>query len=197
MLVRYLDADRVSWGKLVGAAPRSAKDSLAVEPLKSSVSTTRELISYLDANSLEFEATLTLGASQLLSPITSDSTPNWTVYVNGVSLGSQVGAAITDGGHNLSIGQQGDGTTQCNEFVGRLAEVAIWKGATLSAAEITALASGTSPSAVRSGSLTGYWPLYGVASPEPDYSGNVGNGTVTGSSAANHCPCGKYPAKGN
>ena len=74
MLVRYLHADRTSWGKLVGAAPRSGKDSLAVEPLKSSVSTTRELISLLDANALEFEAPLTLGASQLLSPITSDST---------------------------------------------------------------------------------------------------------------------------
>ena len=74
MLVRYLHADRASWGKLVGAAPRSGKDSLAVEPLKSSVSTTRELISLLDTDALEFEATLTLGASQLLSPITSDST---------------------------------------------------------------------------------------------------------------------------
>src|SRR5882724_3786767 len=74
MLVRYLHAERVSWGKLVGDAPRSAKDSLAVEPLKTGVSTTRELISLLDANALEFEATLTLGASQLLSPITSDST---------------------------------------------------------------------------------------------------------------------------
>ncbi len=67
MFVRYLHAERVSWGKLVGTAPRSGKDSLAVEPLRSSVSTTRELISLLDANALEFEATLTLGASQLLS----------------------------------------------------------------------------------------------------------------------------------
>ncbi len=74
MFVRYLHAERVSWGKLVGTAPRSGKDSLAVEPLKTSVNTTRELISLLDANALEFEATLTLGASQLLSPITSDST---------------------------------------------------------------------------------------------------------------------------
>ena len=40
--------------------------------------------------------------------------------------------------------------------------------------------------------LCGYWPLWGVATPEPDLSGNVNNGTVTGALLARHAPVGRY-----
>jgi 2-keto-4-pentenoate hydratase/2-oxohepta-3-ene-1,7-dioic acid hydratase in catechol pathway len=74
MLVRFLHADQVLWGKLEGNAPRSGKDQVTARPLSSSVSSTRELIALFDSQALEYGARLTFNASQLLSPITTDST---------------------------------------------------------------------------------------------------------------------------
>lgn len=56
-------------------------------------------------------------------------------------------------------------------LTGGLADVAIWTGITLSASEITALANGAKPFNIRPQYLTGYWPLDGLQSPEPDLSG--------------------------
>jgi hypothetical protein len=39
------------------------------------------------------------------------------------------------------------------------------------------------------------WPLWGVASPEPDLSGSGNNGTVTGATKADHAPVGRYAHK--
>jgi hypothetical protein len=40
--------------------------------------------------------------------------------------------------------------------------------------------------------LCAYWPLWGVATPEPDLSGNLNSGTVTGALLAAHAPVGRY-----
>ena len=67
-------------------------------------------------------------------------------------------------------------------LAGRIAD-AFFYNAALTADEVAALAAGASPLLVRSGSLLGYWPLWGIASPETDYVGNT-NMTLTGSPSA-------------
>ncbi len=105
-------------------------------------------------------------------------------YINGVLDGS-VGAGNTT-----------HATTSVQSFVigsdphlggrflsGRVADVGVWSAA-LTVGEIAGLAGGRRPSEVRQGALVGWWPLDGLASPEPDLSGNAFNGTLTGTSAA-------------
>ena len=70
---------------------------------------------------------------------------------------------------------------------GRLAEAAIHTAA-LSAGEMLALSRGVRPTRVRPQSLAGYWPLWGLSSPEPDLSGSANNGTLHGTSQADHAP---------
>lgn len=77
-------------------------------------------------------------------------------------------------------------------FDGRIAEVALWN-VSLSATEVGALAKGATPSTVQPLSLIGYWPIWGIADPEPDLSIKRNNPTVTGAVLANHSPTGPHP----
>jgi hypothetical protein len=71
---------------------------------------------------------------------------------------------------------------------GFIAEAAIWN-ASLILPELDALLAGVPPHCVRPQALVGYWPLWGLQSPEPDLSGNANNMTLTGSPPqANHAP---------
>lgn len=78
---------------------------------------------------------------------------------------------------------------------GDLAEIAIWNVA-LSAGEITALSRGVCPILIQKANLQGYWPLYGLDSPERDFSpGYRGdttfrNQTITGTvnAGTTHAP---------
>lgn len=108
------------------------------------------------------------------------------IYLDGV-IGqfSATHGPLISNGHNLIIGAGDTGTRL--PFVGILAEAAIWN-IVLSNGEISSLAAGTPPNQIRRTSLQGYWPLYGAASPEPDLSGNLDNGTVTLATLANHSP---------
>ena len=73
-------------------------------------------------------------------------------------------------------------------FVGEGCEAAVWAAA-LTDEEIAALASGINLRLIRSASLWGYWPVLGLDSPEPDWSGNGRNMTLVGSPAyATHAP---------
>ena len=85
-----------------------------------------------------------------------------------------------------SIGRSGDSTPSLY-MSGRVAEVGFWNVA-LSDNEMASLGAGISPSRVRTGNLVGYWPCYGAASPEVDFSGGGNNMTVTGATQANHAP---------
>ncbi len=110
------------------------------------------------------------------------------VYVNGVAgSGAALTGALIPGSSNFGIGGRPSGSLY--PFQGRIAEVAVWNVA-LSSGEISALAHGAPPSKIRPGNLVGYWPLHGFASPEPDLRENSHNGTLTGTTEANHCPCG-------
>ena len=77
---------------------------------------------------------------------------------------------------------------------GTIAETALWNVA-LTSDEIGALSGGQAVSMTRPGSLVLYWPLWGVASLEPDLSGNANNGIVTGATVADHAPVGPYKVR--
>ena len=62
----------------------------------------------------------------------------------------------------------------------------------LSNNEITAIGRGEKISQLRRPNLKTHWPLWGIASPEPDLSGNGKHGTVTGASRIDHAPVGRY-----
>jgi hypothetical protein len=100
------------------------------------------------------------------------------------------GATISPGQHNFTIGNQTPGTSY--PATGIIAEIAVWN-TTLTLGQMKALASvcPVGGAARRMGfpQPAGYFPLWGVASPEPDLSGNVLNGTLTGTSPAIHAPC--------
>ena len=101
-----------------------------------------------------------------------------------------VGTTKLPGQANLTIGNGGNqnplGTAG---FEGTIAEVAIWNDI-LSPEERTALGTAC-PQSVRRTALAGYFPLWGASgtSIEPDLSGHKDNGTLTGTTRANHSPC--------
>lgn len=115
-----------------------------------------------------------------------ESATSRTPYLNGIA-----GATGTDS-RNPALAETtvGTGSGQERGFAntGHLAEAAIWSVG-LSAAEIAALAAGVPPRLIRPESLWGYWPIWGVDSPEPDLSGNQRSLTVTGTlTRSNHAP---------
>lgn len=65
-------------------------------------------------------------------------------------------------------------------YGGLIGEAAAWN-IDLSDAEVRALCAGIRPYRVRLGNLKIYYPLWGLASPEPDYSGLKNNVTLTAS----------------
>lgn len=96
------------------------------------------------------------------------------------------GTNLTPSGvDSARLSKRGDGANYLN---GRLAEGAVWN-TNLSDAEVLALARGVSPLRIRAGNLVAYWPLYGAASPEPDYGGTANNMTLANSpTQADHAP---------
>lgn len=73
-------------------------------------------------------------------------------------------------------------------MAGRVCEIAVWN-VSLNDAEAAALAAGVSPRRIRPESLQLYLPVLGLDSPEPDYSGNNRNFSLTGTlPQADHAP---------
>jgi hypothetical protein len=107
--------------------------------------------------------------------------------VNGISCGGTgIFGSIVSNGLPLFLGQRGNASMW---FTGSIAEFALWNVA-LSAGEISSLDKGVSPPQVRRTNLTAYYPVYGITTGEPDLSGGLNTGTVTGTLLGNHCPCG-------
>jgi len=102
-------------------------------------------------------------------------------FVNGAIDGgnSTATGGITTISASTCLGSDNHGAN----WAGRLADAAIWN-VILTPIEIAALAKGIRPKSIRRTALLGYWPVDGLQSPEPDLSGNVNNGTLTGTSAA-------------
>lgn len=109
------------------------------------------------------------------------------LYRNGTLLatsGSNGSAQSSAGGNDVYIGKRWDNP---NYIDGKLAEVAVWMnkdvadvGPALSAAEIGALSKGINPTRFRRNYLKLYLPMWGLASPEADLSGNRLNFTLNG-----------------
>jgi hypothetical protein len=108
-----------------------------------------------------------------------------TIYVNGAQAATGTVVATTGSTNTLNVGRYNN----FYYFTGQLAEPAVWNVG-LSANEMLALGTGKAvPWRIRPASLTGYWPLFGLQSPEPDLSGKGKSLTLTGSPPqANHAP---------
>lgn len=111
------------------------------------------------------------------------------LYANGVEVtsysatGNATGSRDSDAAADLIIGNNAAASRTYN---GRISHLQIYNRE-LSAGEITTLMH--KPGKILSGCV-GYWPLFGVASPEPDWSGGGLNGTLTGTSVADGPPVG-------
>jgi hypothetical protein len=114
------------------------------------------------------------------------STTSRAVYINGGSAGTNVQSSTPTGLNQVEIGRV-DGTSPGSYMEGRIAEAGLWNVA-LDVNEIAALARGISPRSVRPGSLVGYWPIWGIHSPEIDLVPAGRTLTVTGTSKADHAP---------
>jgi hypothetical protein len=134
-----------------------------------------------DTNISQGSLTLSLNTWIHCAGVYSSSTGG-TLYRNGSSVGSGAnsGALIQNSGAHCLWGND---AANDRPWQGRLADAAMWNVA-LSNIEILALSMGARPWMIRRGSLVGYWPIDGFASPEPDLSGNAFNGTLTGTTSA-------------
>lgn len=113
------------------------------------------------------------------------SSTSRSAYLDGGSKGTNVNFCNPTGLDTTHIGTTwGAGG---NHFSGRIAEAAIWNVA-LTDDEVLALAGGVSPTRIRPGSIQAYWPLYGTASPEPDYRGTYNMTLNNGPTQADHAP---------
>lgn len=111
----------------------------------------------------------------------------YAIYVNSSAPDNSVNDAtgpsglVPGGGTGVSIGCDAAGPGKF--WTGNMAEVAVWNTA-LNTANITSLVNGVRPFRVNSANLVDWWPLDGLASPEPDLSGKGNNGTLTGTALA-------------
>jgi hypothetical protein len=104
-------------------------------------------------------------------------------FINGASDGNAPSSVVVNavtGGHYV-VGF--DNGTSGRIFAGRIAHCALWN-INLSNVEVAALAAGVLPGLIRPANLTFWGALDGLASPEPDYSGNKNAGTLTGTAFA-------------
>lgn len=107
-------------------------------------------------------------------------------YVNGGTVGTNATSRTPASLDAATIGRL-ERSSPTQYFSGNIAEVGLWSVA-LSAVEIAALAAGIAPPSVQRDALVGYWPIWGIHSPEIDLTANNRTMTVTGATAANHAP---------
>lgn len=113
--------------------------------------------------------------------VTTSSTGSGTVniYLNGVLDGTSTRDPEAANGH-LRFGRHKSPSTSNEEWDGRMAHFLCYNR-TLSAAEIKQCM--YYPGSIKNG-LVFYLPLFGSASPEPDYSGNGKSGTLENGTAS-------------
>lgn len=104
--------------------------------------------------------------------VTASGATNRTVYLDGGSSATDSTSRSPSGMTFTSLGNTGWSGFE-DPFDGRLAEF-VFRNVALSAAEVALLANGVNPFDLRPGTITGYAPIYGVSSPEPDFVSAVG-----------------------
>lgn len=140
-------------------------------------------------------STITGGTEAIATSSTSFAANTWqhacgvftaansrTAYLNGGGAGNNTTSLTPTGIDRTYVGRlTGFDGSLYGSMNAAVAEAAVWNVA-LAAAEVLQLAKGLSPLLVRPDSLVAYWPIYGRASPEPDYVGAFPltiNGTMT------------------
>ena len=124
---------------------------------------------------------------------TFTSTTARAAFIDGGSKGTDTTSIVPANENRISIGRWGD-STPGNYMSGRICEVGLWD-VVLTDDEISALARGVTPNRVRPANLKGYWPVWGLHSPEIDLSGNGNSLAVTGAVKADHAPVTLYTPK--
>lgn len=104
-------------------------------------------------------------------------------YVNGNFKGTDTTANTVGSVTNIVLGGAYVAGGIAPNWNGLLADAAVWSVA-LTDNEVAALAKGVPAYLIRPAALKIYYPLYGLASPEPDFSGNAANSTLAGSPPA-------------
>ena len=109
-------------------------------------------------------------------------------YLNGAGKSTNATSLTPSSISLVYVGVFRAGSSNFNLMQGRIAEAAIWSAA-LTDDEILALARGVNPRQMRPDTLWGYWPLWGIDSPERDMSGNARHATLVNSpTQADHAP---------
>lgn len=107
-------------------------------------------------------------------------------FLDGGGKGTNTTSRTPTGIDSTAVGALDIGTT--GAMTGRVAELGIWNVA-LTDAEVAALARGISPLHIRRANLVTYNDILGLASPEPDFSGQGAHLTVSGTpTQAAHAP---------
>lgn len=117
------------------------------------------------------------------------STTDRRVYLNGTNKGTSTGSVAMSNMNRMfaAVEDNVGGAGQRFWYNGRLSRIVYWS-AILNDAEALALAGGINPHRIRPLSIIHNVPTFGLQSPEPDYSGNSNDMTVTGTSRANDPP---------
>lgn len=119
------------------------------------------------------------------------------VYLNGAGVGTNTTSQTPTVADRVAIGRSSDSTpTELAD--GDVGETCIWAGVALGVGEIAALAAGTHPLLIRSAAVAAYWPLWGLSSPERDYTAGFRDLTLNGApaAAARQVPLGLMPPIG-
>lgn len=96
------------------------------------------------------------------------------------------GASATDAAASMGIGND---VTAATTWDGYLSHVTFWKGEAITNNQMMAMGHGVNPFAIGSSTKPVlYLPIWGIESPEPDYSGNNNDGTLTGTTKINNNP---------
>jgi hypothetical protein len=118
-------------------------------------------------------------------------------FLNGVLMSNDTVDVSNISGWNTAgttryYGKDAVGNSGCANC--DIAHAAFWS-IILNDDEIRALAKGVLPKRIHSEVLESYLPMFGLASPEPDASGNQANGTVTGTAFATGPPVQAFTRK--
>ena len=117
---------------------------------------------------------------------------DWKLYLNG-AVDNSGNNAQSIGGQPYAIGYSAHDNNYY--FSGNIADVAVWS-AILTDSEVASLNRGVRPYMVRQKSLSLYYPLDGISSPEPDLSSNAYSGTLSGTALASGPPVTLFSPKG-
>jgi hypothetical protein len=115
--------------------------------------------------------------------VTAGGTQTLGIYYNG-TFTSNSSMSFPQGTFTSTTFEIGSNLAGNSFWTGKIADLALWfhgaSGVPLTALEDAAITAGVRPSQIRPKDLVAYWPFDGLASPEPDLSGNKNNGTLTG-----------------